>query len=176
MNLEQLKKTMLISTAAFLVIVIVLVFAIITELRQWQSLQSDIVVAEAQLGELEQRLQRLYLLREQEEELVKQLEMINNEIPDYIDEQELIREFQKTALTTGCQISEFRFKDLVHQDRYKEIPFNLALEGQFAGLMELLNSVNKTAKLYRIHELSFQSSPGDGVIRADLEMSSFYID
>lgn len=105
MNLEQLKKTMLISTAAFLVIVIVLVFAIITELRQWQSLQSDIVVAEAQLGELEQRLQRLYLLREQEEELVKQLEMINNEIPDYIDEQELIREFQKTALTTGCQIS-----------------------------------------------------------------------
>lgn len=176
MNLEQLKKTMLITTAAFLVIVIVLVFAIVTEFRTWQSLQSDIVVAEAQLVELEQRLNRLNLLREQEEELVQQLELLQTELPDYIDERELIREFQKAALLTGCQISEFRFRDLVAQEDFKEIPFDLSLEGQFAGLMELLNSINQAAKIYRIHELSLQSSPGNGLIRADLEMSSFYID
>lgn len=176
MNLEQLKKTMMIFTAAFLVIIISLIFGIVNQFRQWQSLQSDIVVAEGQLVQLEQRLQRLNLLREQEKELAGQLELIKKQLPGYLSEQELINEIQRVALLTGCQISEFRFRDLVAQEDFKEIPFDLSLEGQFAGLMELLNSINQVDKIYRVEELSIQSSSEDGLIRADLQMSSFYID
>lgn len=176
MNLEQLKRTMLISTAASLAIIGALIFAIVMEFNQWRSLQVDLTIAEEQLVQLEERLMRLNLLREQEAEVAGQLELMKKILPGEIAEQDLLREIQKTALLAGCQISEFRFGELVHQDKYTEMPFDLTLEGRFTGLVKLLDNINRVSKIYRIQEISLQSSNADGLIRADLQISSFYID
>jgi Tfp pilus assembly protein PilO len=176
MNLEQLKRTMLVSTVAFLVIIAVLVFVAFREFRQWQTIQAEIAWAEGQLVQLEQRLQRLHLLREHEQEFLRELELTTAVLPNHITEHELITEIQRAALLTGGQVTEFRFEDLIQEKDYTESPCGLTLEGTFTGLMQLLDSLQRETKLFRIRDFSIQSTSGEGLIKADLEISSFYTD
>ncbi|HHW06222.1 MAG TPA: type 4a pilus biogenesis protein PilO [Clostridia bacterium] len=176
MNLEQIKRTMWISTAASMVIIAALIFVIIMQFHLWRSLQADIIVAEEQLVQLEQRLMRLSLLKENQAELARQLAVMQKTLPGEISEQDLLLEMQKAALLAGCRVSEFRFGDRVFHEHYTEIPLDLSLEGRFASLVALLDNINRASRIYRVRELSIQSNGNDGLIRADLQISSFYVD
>lgn len=175
MDLKQAKRTLMVSVFACLAVIAALASVLVVQFSQWRSLQADITVAEGQLLQLEQRLQRLSLLREHEAELARQREHMQKVLPEEITEEELLREMQKAALSAGCRIEEFRLGEVVFHEQYAELPFDLTIEGRFAGLVKLLDSIQQASKIYLVKEISIQSSSSEGLLRANVRMSSFYI-
>ncbi|HHY60819.1 MAG TPA: type 4a pilus biogenesis protein PilO [Clostridia bacterium] len=175
MDLKQARRALMLSLAGGLAVVAVLVFALIMQFNLWHSLQGNVAVTEQQLAQLEERLQRLHLLQQGEEEMRQQLELLIEMLPAEVTEQELLREIHRAAWASGCQVHEIRFGEVVQHERYAEIPLTLALEGGFGELVRWLEQLRGAPKIYRVQELSIQSSSGNGLLRADVQMSSFYI-
>lgn len=161
------------STVAFLIITGALLFGIVNEYRQWQGIKEELSRTEDETVILEQRLQRLQILKEQGANLEKQLKQFRAALPDYLDEKELLTIVQRASMAPSSHVAEIRFGEGEDQGGYREIPFKLVFEGDFPGLLQLLTNLEKDAKIFRVNEISIQGSRGDGNIRANLEMAAF---
>lgn len=148
-------------------------------------IQTDIAVREARLASLRQDLEKgaatarqLPQFEAQVEELEERLESLRQVLPEEKDVADILRRIQALATRSNLTIQRFQPGKVVQQKMYAEIPYRLAAEGTYHNLAAFFEQVSRFPRIINISGIVIKAKtpPDSGrTITADLVATTFVL-
>lgn len=129
--------------------------------------QVAVARARARLAELKQA-------KEQAAALEERLAAFDRLLPAEPDEDVLITDLQNEADRSGTRLLQIRYEKRVPRAGCTEMPFRIAFEGRYHGLLALLAELQDGPRAVRIDEVKIGKGRGElPQIRAEIAASAF---
>lgn len=128
---------------------------IVTKTTQVQELQKTIAKSQLQEKELEK-------IKKDAIDLQAKLEMLKMVLPQEKETDEIFRDVQKLATTSGLQVSRVTPRNTVDHDVYTEYPIDLDVTGTFHNVGAFLDRIRQLPRIVSIGGLKLQGRASQG--------------
>jgi type IV pilus assembly protein PilO len=102
-------------------------------------------------------------IKVQNEQLEQQLANLRSIIPEEKDADTFIRMVQEAGVQSGVSIRSFVAKPNVQREFYAEMPFDLALDGTYYGVMQFFDRLAKMSRIANVTNLAMGVAGKGGV-------------
>ena len=134
-----------------------------------QDIQQQIVTKTAQVQELQKTIAKSQLQEKELEKIKKdaidlqaKLEMLKMVLPQEKETDEIFRDVQKLATTSGLQVSRVTPRTTVDHDVYTEYPIDLDVTGTFHNIGAFLDRIRQLPRIVSIGGLKLQGRASQG--------------
>ncbi len=145
------------------------------QLRSYRALTRTVQQEQVQVEQLAARMQALEQLRMQGPEMQAELLRQSRLIPPTADEGGIAPYLQSLTPTPGDRVYEIRFGAHTNQKTYNAIPLEIAYDGSFAGLLQLLGQMGEGRRFVRLDSVRVlplsTRLPG---VKAEISATTFY--
>ncbi|MFA5535579.1 MAG: type 4a pilus biogenesis protein PilO [Bacillota bacterium] len=179
MDFESIKRQNIVILLVIVTLVVLSLFKFYQQFRYLDELRTDIVLTEQEISILEGRVTRLLFLKERVPDLIDRSDILTKLLPENLSEQDLIIAVQDSALGTGGRVSEIRFFDTLKGSNYYQLPLRVVFEGDYLGLLKFIRNLYDQPHLTTLQSISITNqklAEGEGIIKADLNATAYYID
>ncbi len=128
---------------------------IVTKTGQVQELQKTIAKSQLQEKELEK-------IKKDAIDLQAKLDMLKMVLPQEKETDEIFRDVQKLATTSGLQVSRVTPRNTVDHDVYTEYPIDLDVTGTFHNIGAFLDRIRQLPRIVSIGGLRLQGRASQG--------------
>lgn len=150
------------------------IFTVITAINISET--SAAIVEEEWLYEKnKERLARLQVISDTEDELRKEYERLNRLLPAQADEVGLIRYINELAIASGMVMEAIEFDDRVVNNSINVIPMKVSLKGTYSQLASLMKDIAEGERLVRFEEIEIKrgNTDADG-ISVSIKANAFF--
>jgi len=128
---------------------------IVTKTGQVQELQKTIAKSQLQEKELEK-------IKKDAIDLQAKLDMLKMVLPQEKETDEIFRDVQKTATTSGLQVSRVTPRNTIDHEVYTEYPIDLDVTGTFHNIGAFLDRIRQLPRIVSIGGLRLQGKASQG--------------
>jgi Tfp pilus assembly protein PilO len=168
---KGISKVLLIVSCLLVVAMLVAIYLQFGTMRQKQA---AVAAEELALNQARSKLQSMKALAEKEDEFRENLVVLGHLMPGSAEEEKLIVDMQSAADLSELHFSVIRFGESADKEGYKALPVTMTYEGQFHGLLNLLEYVSVYERAVRIEELRIQLGAEPPDITVNVKASVFY--
>ncbi|MDO7788648.1 type 4a pilus biogenesis protein PilO [Desulforamulus aquiferis] len=155
-----------------LLLILLLIYKQVGLLNQArQELQTE----QAAVTQATSQLQSLVKIRDQSEHFQQELKMLEEIMPKEPRENLLIKLLESKAAKSGMQIKQIKFGQYESKQEHYEIPIFLTLEGQYHGLLNLLDELQAGPRALRTEEVKIGKGGNLSSIQVELTAKAFYL-
>jgi type IV pilus assembly protein PilO len=129
-------------------------------------IEAEMATRQAQLAVLQADVQkgaaaarRLPEFEAQVDELEERLQSLRQVLPEEKDVADILRRIQGLATRANLTIQRFQPGKPVQQKMYAEIPYRLAAEGTYHNLAEFFDEIGKFPRLINVSDISIKARP-----------------
>ena len=144
-----------ITIGGVLVIALVVGFLVLKPMyAENETKESALKAEKAQIADLKQYENQERALDTNIEQLKQQLERQRTVVPDEKQADQFIHVLQEQASAAGIEIRRYTAKPVATRDYYSEVPFEIDLDGTYAGVVNFFDRVARLERIINISNLT----------------------
>lgn len=166
-----------ISRPLIIVAVLVILALLALIVMQWNTYKQNSALVETEemtLTQAKARLESLKKLKEREGEFREQLAVLEQMIPGEPGDAQLLVDLQSAADLSALRFASIRFGERAAAEGFTAIPVNMTFEGQYFGIINLLDYIRSYERAVRINELRLAAKSDSPGINVNINASVFY--
>lgn len=166
-----------ISRPLIIVAVLVILALLVLTVMQWNTYKENSFAVETEemvLSQAKSRLESLKGLKEREGEFREQLAVLEQMMPAGAGDDQLLIDLQSAADLSALRFASIRFGELAEAEGFTAVPVNLTFEGQYFGIINLLDYIRSYERAVRINELRLTAKGDPPGLNVNINASVFY--
>lgn len=165
-NLSKREKTLVIGTITLAIVVGLYVFVIEPSLRAWFSVDDSIQAYENKLVKNLRLVARYNILKHEYEKYPELLESTSDEEQKFTS---IFNEIEAVSKHSNCRIINAKPRAAKKYDDYKELSYDISLEGTIIDISKFVHEIEKSKVILRIKHLTITAkSEGSDMLKANL--------
>ncbi len=127
-----------------------------------RTLENEISIIERNISRARISSRQLPQLREEYQELERELERFQILIPTEEQVSEFLRDLEGLARNLDLKLKTFRPGGMTPRDEYGEVAFRLNLSGRFQNVILFLTALEEFKRIVNIRDISMSGAEGEG--------------
>lgn len=160
------------------IVILVFILLVIKNINTLNNFTEEISNQNAEYKTNKAELDELQNLLLKKPELEQAQGILQNQIPQGLQEYDIIEYINSVAVDNGASLFDIRLdanKLKGDSNKIKEMPVSLILKGPYTSLAEFINDLSSGRRLFRIDKIQLQGEEGpDGIVNASVSANAFY--
>ncbi|QDT94558.1 type IV pilus inner membrane component PilO [Gimesia algae] len=173
---DKLRRDSLITIIGLSIVVALFTFVVyLPGLKSKQQLNQEIDEFHEKISAIPTKVKQLEELHQQLNQRIAFIDRLSRRIPVSKDSHQVLQRVALLAKTASLTVSELNPGETEEHATYTRQPFKLSITGQYAGLLQFLNDLDKEERLFTVNQVSVIKQDGDstGLIKGSVDLSVY---
>ncbi|MCA9006633.1 MAG: type 4a pilus biogenesis protein PilO [Planctomycetaceae bacterium] len=173
---DKLRRDSLITIIGLSVVVALFTFVVyLPGLKSKQQLNKEIDEYHQKISAIPAKVKQLEELHQQLDQRIAFIDRLSQRIPVGKDTHQVLQRVALLAKTASLTVSELNPGETEEHATYTRQPFKLSITGQYSGLLQFLNDLDKEKRVFTVNQVSLVKQDGDstGIIKGTIDLSVY---
>ncbi|WP_417376081.1 type 4a pilus biogenesis protein PilO [Gimesia maris] len=173
---DKLRRDSLITIIGLSVVVALFTFVVyLPGLKSKQRLNQEIEDYHQKISAIPAKVKQLEELHQQLDQRIAFINRLSQRIPVGKDTHQVLQRVAMLAKTASLTVSELNPGETEEHATYIRQPFKLSISGQYSGLLQFLNELDKEKRVFTVNQVSLIKQNGDsaGLIKGTIDLSVY---